>query len=170
MEVEVPPMTAPPDTDACFEAAVQVENLMRDLYLRLSAIAGTDVWARELFQRLAEEEEQHAHRIRLLARHQGRGPWAQETAARITTELSAMTAELTRLVEELGAGGGSPGRAEVLRRVIDAEHRASVLHAEVLARSAEIDVQMLFHSLAKQDVHHKQLLEKVAEPDAARVD
>ena len=145
-------------THECFEAAVQVEDLMRDLYLRLAATRGDDPRSRELFLRLAAEEEQHAQRIRLLARHQGPGTWASETAARIQSELGAVSGELQAIAREIGEqGDGLPGDA-LLRKVIEAERHAGVIHAEVLARSTEIEVQMLFWALARQDVHHEALL------------
>jgi hypothetical protein len=46
---------------------------------------------------------------------------------------------------------------------MDAEIHCSSIHAEVLAETAEIDVQMLFAALAKQDVRHKELVEKALE-------
>lgn len=157
-------MTEPMTTEECFEAAVHVEDLMRDLYLRLAAARGDDPRARELFVRLAAEEEQHAQRIRLLARHQGPGTWARETAARITAELRAMSGELRTIAREIGEQGAGLPKDALLQKVIEAERRAGVIHAEVLARSAEIDVQMLFWALARQDVHHEALLRSVTGP------
>ncbi len=157
-------MTEPMTTEECFEAAVQVENLMRDLYLRLAAARADDPRARELFARLAAEEEQHAQRIRLLARHQGPGTWARDTAARIAAELGAMSRELLSITRELGEQGAGLSRDALLQKVIEAERRAGVIHAEVLARTADIDVQMLFWALARQDVHHEALLRSVVAP------
>ncbi|HQR30545.1 MAG TPA: hypothetical protein PLL32_09050 [Anaeromyxobacteraceae bacterium] len=157
-------MPEPMTTEECFEAAVQVEDLMRDLYLRLASARASDPRARELFVRLAAEEEQHAQRIRLLARHQGPGTWARDTAARIREELQAMSGELRSIAREIGERGAAlPGDA-LLDKVIEAERRAGVIHAEVLARTAEIEVQMLFWALARQDVHHEALLRSVANP------
>jgi rubrerythrin len=150
--------------DECFEAAVEVENLMRDLYLRLAAAHGDDPRSRELFLRLAAEEEQHAQRIRLLARHQGPGTWANETATRIQEELGAMSGELQSIAREIGEQGNGLPRAALLRKLIEAERRAGVIHAEVLARTTEIEVQMLFWALARQDVHHEALLRSTNGP------
>jgi rubrerythrin len=147
-------------TEECFEAAVQVENLMRDVYVRLAGRYDAEAKLKEVFLRLAEEEEQHAHRIRLLARTQLGGAWASATADRISRDLSSMSADLLKMVEDLEAEWDGGAARDVLRRVMVAEDRCASIHAEELASSAEIDVQMLFWSLSKQDVRHKELLER----------
>ena len=147
-------------TEECFEAAVQVEHLMRDVYVGLADRYAGDPVRREMFRTLAEEEEQHAHRIRLLARTQDAGTWAQDTAVRIAQNLESMSAELLAMVAELGDDFEGAPRENLLRRVMEAEHHCSSIHAEVLAETAEIDVQMLFSALARQDVRHKTMLEQ----------
>ena len=147
-------------TEECFEAAVQVEHLMRDIYVGLADRYAGEPARREMFLLLAAEEEQHAHRIRLLARTQDAGTWAKETAARIARNLDDMSAELLAMVAELGDEFEGAPRENLLRRVMEAEHHCSSIHAEVLAETAEIDVQMLFSALAKQDVRHKTMLEQ----------
>jgi rubrerythrin len=146
-------------TEECFEAAVQVEHLMRDIYNGLAARYDADPVKRDMFRTLAEEEEQHAHRIRLLARTQDAGTWAQDTAARIARDLDAMSTELLAMVAELGDEFEGAAPEGLLRRVMEAEYHCSSIHAEVLAESAEIDVQLLFSALARQDIRHKTLLE-----------
>jgi rubrerythrin len=150
----------PMTTEECFEAAVQVEHLMRDVYVGLAGHYTRDPARREMLRHLAEEEEQHAHRIRLLARTQDTAAWAQETADRIAQNLEAMSTELLAIVQEMGDDfeGAPPDR--LLLRVMNAEDHCSAIHAEVLAESAEIDVQLLFAALAKQDVRHKEILQK----------
>jgi len=147
-------------TEECFEAAVQVEHLMRDIYVGLADRYAGEPARREMFLLLAAEEEQHAHRIRLLARTQDAGTWAKETAARIARNLDDISAELLAMVAELGDDFEGAPRENLLRRVMEAEHHCSSIHAEVLAETAEIDVQMLFSALAKQDVRHKTMLEQ----------
>jgi hypothetical protein len=148
-------------TEECFEAAVQVENLMRDVYVGLAGHYAGQPTRREMLRRLAE---QHAHRIRLLARTQDVEAWAQETAAKISQNLEAMSAELLGIVAEMGDDYEGAPPDGLLRRVMEAEDHCSAIHAEVLAESAEIDVQLLFAALAKQDVRHKQMLEKALAP------
>jgi rubrerythrin len=147
-------------TEECFEAAVQVEHLMRDIYVGLADRYPGEPARKEMFLLLAAEEEQHAHRIRLLARTQESGTWAKETASRIARNLDAMSAELLAMVAELSDDFEGAPREDLLRRVMEAEVHCSSIHAEVLAQTAEIDVQMLFSALAKQDVRHKTMLEQ----------
>lgn len=147
-------------TEECFEAAVQVEHLMRDIYVGLAERYAGDPARTEMFRTLAEEEEQHAHRIRLLARTQDTAAWAQETADRIAENLEAMSTELLAIVQEMGDDFEGAPPDGLLRRVMEAEEHCSSIHAEVLAQTAEIDVQMLFSALAKQDVRHKTMLEQ----------
>jgi rubrerythrin len=147
-------------TEECFEAAVQVEHLMRDVYVGLAGRYTRDPARREMLRNLAEEEEQHAQRIRLLAKTQETRTWANETADRIAQNLEAMSAELLAIVSEMGDDFEGAAPDGLLRRVMEAEHHCSSIHAEVLAESAEIDVQLLFSALAKQDVRHKEILQK----------
>ena len=147
-------------TEECFEAAVQVENLMRDVYVRLADRYAAEAKLKEMFLHLAEEEDQHAHRIRLLARTQMGGAWANATANRISKDLGTMSADLLKMVEDLEAEWDGASARDVLRRVMEAENRCASIHAEELASIAEIDVQMLFWSLSKQDVRHKELLQR----------
>ena len=147
-------------TEECFEAAVLVEHLMRDVYVGLAARYVEEPARRELFRGLAEEEDQHAHRIRLLARAQAGGTWARETANRIAKDLETMSAELLAMVAELSDDFEGAPREDLLRRAMQAEHHCSSIHAEVLAETAEIDVRLLFSALAQQDVRHKEMLEQ----------
>jgi len=151
-------------TEECFEAAVQVEHLMRDVYVGLAGRYTRDPARREMLRHLAEEEEQHAQRIRLLARTQETRTWANETAGRIAQNLETMSAELLAIVTEMGDDFEGAPPDGLLRRVMEAEGHCSAIHAEVLAESAEIDVQLLFSALAKQDVRHKEILEKALAP------
>ena len=145
-------------TEECFEAAVQVEHLMRDVYVGLAGHYTRDPARREMLRHLAEEEEQHAQRIRLLARTQDTKTWAQATADRIAQNLEAMSSELLAIVQEMGDDFEGAPPDGLLRRVMAAEEHCSSIHAEVLAESAEIDVQLLFSALARQDVRHKEIL------------
>ena len=145
-------------TKECFEAAIGIENLLRDVYDGLAERYAAEPEMSELFHDLAREEEQHANRIGLLARHYQDGVWTREVSARITTQLAGMAADLLSMAAELNREGSGETARDVLWRVIEAEYRCESLHAEVLAQTAEIDVQILFTSLAKQDRRHEELL------------
>jgi rubrerythrin len=146
-------------TYECFQSAARIETLAQELYAGLAESFAGRPHLRQLFAQLSEEEEQHAHRVKLLSRHQGRTPWAAEAMGRIAESLEGMAAE----VESMKADFTRPGRVadpgEVLRRVVELERRFGSIHAEQLARSADPEVAKLFSVLAAQDARHRALIE-----------
>jgi rubrerythrin len=146
-------------TKECLEAAARIEVLVQTIYGGLASRYADQAELRDLFLRLAAEEEQHAYRIRTLARHDAQPAWDDGTAAHLPALLGAMEAELvTMAAERAGSPGGDP--RSILLRVIDFESRFASIHAEYLARSVEPGVQGLFSALAMQDRHHMELLEQ----------
>jgi rubrerythrin len=89
--------------------AERIEVLARDIYGELAYHPGTPPGVRQVLLRLADEEEHHAQRIRLLKATQRNSAWAEK----------ALTA------------------------------------------SADPEVARLFQALARQDVWHRQLLERI---------
>lgn len=146
----------------CLRAAARIESLARDLYAELSGIFTHQPFLRDLFEKLAVEEAQHAMRIRLLERQHGRRPWSEEKLRELETELREMTAEVeaVRKLARSAAGGRDAGA--LLRRLTAMEARFGAIHAEELARSAAPEVQRLFASLAKQDAKHSEMLRKAS--------
>jgi rubrerythrin len=138
------------------EKAEQIELLAERLYRRLAERFAGD--ARATFQRLAEEEAQHAARIRLLAaryRHD----------KRLVRSLAADGALMDRLLVEgeealaavrAGAWDGDPAAA--LRRAAALERRFGLVHAQVLAQEGHPELRALFEQLAAQDRAHLALL------------
>jgi rubrerythrin len=144
----------------CFQTAARVEILLRDLYAGLAGCFRTDARLRESFLGLADEEEQHALRIRLLALHRKGVTWTDEAVDRIGRDLVAIVAELSAMAKEMGTGPDGQCPEPVLRRVIEVERRCGSLHAEALAQSTDPVVRGFFSSLARQDAHHERLLEQ----------
>jgi rubrerythrin len=144
----------------CLRAAARIESLAKELYAELSVAFTHQPFLRELFEKLAIEEAQHAMRIRLLERHHGRRPWSEERLQAFAVELREMTAEVeaVRTLARSAAGGRNVGT--LLRRLTAMEARFGSIHAEELARSAAPEVQKLFASLAKQDAKHSEMLRK----------
>jgi rubrerythrin len=144
----------------CFQAAARVEILLRDLYAGLAGCFRADARLHESFLGLADEEEQHALRIRLLALHRKGVTWTDEAVDRMSKDLVAVVAELSAMAREVRVGMYGRCAEPVLRRVIDVERRCGKLHAEALAQSADPVVRGFFSSLARQDAHHERLLEQ----------
>jgi len=151
----------------CMRAAERMETVARDLYVDLSVAFSEQPHLRLLFQRLAAEEEQHAMRIRLLERHQGRSAWPREAGERFSSDCDAMVAEIEVLRRESRAPSTSGDARTVLRRLSEIEHRFSSIHAQDLARYAGPEVQKLFATLALQDAAHRDLIEATMFPEVA---
>jgi rubrerythrin len=141
-------------------SAARIESMARDLYADLAVTFTHHPFLRELFEVLAQEEAQHAMRIRLLGRHHGRAPWSDQDLERFQRELDGMVKELEAVREMASAAAGARNVRGLLRRLTAMEARFGSIHAEELARSAAPEVQKLFASLATQDARHSEMIEK----------
>jgi rubrerythrin len=146
-------------THECFQKAARIESLAQDLYAGLAETFAGRPYLRNLFARLAEEEAQHERRIWLLARHQGRSPWAAEAVSKACVELGSMIEAIESTKAEVTGPGANADPGMVLTRVIDMERRFGSVHAEQLARSGDPEVARLFSALALQDARHRALIE-----------
>lgn len=144
----------------CFQSAVRIEILLRDLYAGLATCFRADPVLHESFLGLAEEEQQHALRIRLLALHRKGVVWTDEAIARIGKDVATIVAELSAMATDVASSHDGKGAVPVLRRVIEVERRCASLHAEGLARSADPAVRGFFSSLARQDTYHELMLQQ----------
>jgi rubrerythrin len=144
----------------CLGAATRIESLAQELYTGLATTFQHQPFLRQLFERLAAEEGQHAMRIRLLSGHGGRVAWPQETLDRIGADLDAVSSEVAMCRGEFRTLAPSADARPVLRRLADMERRFTSIHAEELAKCGDPDVQRLFASLATQDVQHRELIEQ----------
>ena len=146
----------------CLRAAARVESMAKDLYAELAINFAHQPYLREMFERLASEEAQHAMRIRLLERHHGRAPWSEAALARFKVELDAMRAEIEAVRKVAGSAIGARSVGALLRRLTEMESRFGSIHAEELAKSASPEVRKLFASLAAQDARHSEMLQEAA--------
>ncbi|MGA8893447.1 MAG: ferritin family protein [Anaeromyxobacteraceae bacterium] len=145
--------------EECFQTAIRIETLFRDVYASLAEAYADSPPLRDMFNRLAEEEEQHAQRILILSRHRADAQWSDDALARIARDLDSVSTALMLVATDFRSADGRPDAADVLQRVIDLEHRCGSLHAESLARCLDPEVQGFFHALSRQDEHHRELLE-----------
>jgi rubrerythrin len=142
----------------CLGAAVRLELAAQELYTELSGRFFHEPYLRDLFHRLAEEERQHAMRIRMLSRHQGNAPWTPEVLQRAVTALNSAEAAIAGLKKEFSAPSARLDGVTVLRRVGEVETQFNAIHAEDLAKSLDPTIQKLFSSLAEQDTKHRDLI------------
>jgi rubrerythrin len=143
----------------CMGSAIRIECLAQELYEGLASAFQHQPYLRELFEELAAEEGQHAMRIRLLERHQGKAPWPQETIDRVSAELDAVATEIAAMQASFRTVSLAADARPVLRRLAEMELRFGSVHAEQLARSAEPEIQKLFAALADQDARHRELIQ-----------
>ena len=142
----------------CLRAAARIESMAKDLYAELAVSFAERPFLAELFERLAQEEAQHAMRIRLLERHHGRAPWSEEMLERFQVELDGMLAEIESVRKLARSAVGARNVGALLRRLTRMESRFGSIHAEELAKSAAPAVQKLFAALATQDARHSEMI------------
>jgi hypothetical protein len=140
-------------------AAERMETVAQALYTDLSISFSDNPDLRRLFQRLAAEEEQHALRIRLLERYQGKFSWPRDILEQFCGECDAMIGEMETMRRELGPFPASNDTTVVLGRLAALEERFGLIHAQDLARYAGPEVHALFASLALQDAAHRVLIQ-----------
>jgi rubrerythrin len=144
----------------CFRLAERIEVLARDVYAELAYHPGTPPGVGQVLLRLADEEEHHAQRIRLLKATQRNSAWAENALIAIATDLQAVWAELWGLLLLARHRRDPEDFAGMFDRLVDMEDRFAFVHAEALTASADPEVARLFEALARQDVWHRQLLER----------
>jgi rubrerythrin len=143
----------------CFQGAARIELLAQEMYAGLAEKFAGHPYLRQLFSQLSSEEEQHALRILLLARHQGNAAWTADAMERISGRLGVMAAEIESMKAEFAKRDAAPDPGEIMRRVVDLERRFGAIHAQELAKWPDLQVQKLFSALAQQDARHQALIE-----------
>ena len=144
------------------QAAERLEMLASGLYRLLADRFAHDPPAHELFLRLADEEVQHAARVRLLAAQYRNDRRMFDEAIRLagTTlqDPEAAVAAASALVEEVASGAWGDDLATVKDRLVDLEESCASFHAQFLARGVHPEVARFFDELASQDREHQRLL------------
>ncbi len=148
-------------TRDCFHLAERIEIVARDLYAELALHPGTSHALGELMRRLADEEEHHAQRIRLLARTQRKEQWTGERLPVIARELQAVAGEQEALLRRARTERLPSDLPALFDELVAMEVRFSFVHAEEMTRTAEPEVGRFFAALARQDGWHRQLLQKM---------
>jgi rubrerythrin len=146
-----------------FKSAEQLETLAGDLYRLLALRFVDDEMACDLFRRLAEEEDQHALRIRLLFAQYRNDPRLFEgPPGAAAPDVEALVQEMAAVLAGLEAGEWGRDLDDVQRLVGLLEDRCAEVHAHLLARGAHPEVRRFFEELARQDREHQRLLAALA--------
>jgi rubrerythrin len=141
-----------------FELAEGLELLAASIYRAAAEAFAWDVEARALFARLAEEEDQHASRVRLLAARYRTDPRLVPAGVADLAELEGLRAEGEAILAAVRAGewGRDLGRAR--EKLAALEWRFQKAHAQALARQSNPVLREFFDQLAAQDEAHWKLL------------
>jgi len=150
-----------------FKLAELIEILARDIYLRLAEHRSTPLGLRQVFTQLADEEERHGQRIRLMATSLRGSASVFQLVKAATAGLQSVCAELEAFLGEVTSRRQPGDLPRLLERLVEMEVRFAFVHAEELTRAAAPEVARLFASLAKQDARHRKLLEQ-ARPQVGR--
>jgi rubrerythrin len=147
-----------------FARAERIERAGAELYRR---IAERFPWSAEdlaTLKRLAEEEIQHATRVRLLAAHYRNDP-KLFTVSRLDEErLAEVEALAWRLADDVERGRWDRDLRGLKAHLADLEAQVGASHADVLARCADVRIAEFFRELARQDhEHHAMILASGAE-------
>jgi rubrerythrin len=138
------------------QKAEKLELLAAELYHALAERFGGE--ARSLFLRLAQEEGQHACRIRLLAARYRHDTKLVATMTAETHEIDALLADASQSLEAVRRGEWDGDQEAALVRAAELEARFCKAHAQSLTRDAHPELLAFFEQLAAQDEAHRQLL------------
>ena len=146
-----------------FKSAEQLETLAGDVYRLLALRFANDEMACNLFRRLAEEEDQHALRIRLLfAQYRSDPRLFEAPLGDAAPDVEALVREMELVRAGLEAGKWGLDLDEVQRHLGFLEDRCAEVHAHLLAQGARPEVRKFFEELARQDREHQRLLAALA--------
>ncbi len=154
-----------PTTYKLFETAEQIEGICAEAYRLLAEQVAGDPATRELFERLAAEELQHASRVRLLAARYRHDP--RLLAAPIDLAgLDHMLAEALEVLSQVRSGSFARTPEEARSRAAALEEHFAHSHAELITRQGHPALREFFSQLAAQDRGHRELLRKPADAQA----
>lgn len=143
-----------------FDAAERIERVCAEAYAELAARHASDPEARALFERLRDEELQHASRVRLFASSYRHDPRLVDRVALDAGELGRALADAEATLAEIRAGWWEGGLAAAKARLAEMEDRLARAHAERMARDAHPAVRAFLERLAAQDEGHRELLRR----------
>lgn len=140
---------------AFFHRTEQLERTAAAIYEALAEAFAAEPRVRASLRALADEELQHAARIRLFAAQHGAAlpPLA---GPRLDEELADLERYAAGLLDEVRRGALGDDIAAVHPRLAEMEERLA-LHAEAMARGSEGSLRRFFEALARQDRVHQRL-------------
>ena len=141
-----------------FRRAEAVEATSAEIYECLARRFVGNGGAAATFRELAQEERQHASRIRLMGRRHAAARQLFEGMPRLEEELAEMEALAQRALDEVRLDVWGQDLAAVHARLAALEDRLTT-HAEYMARGTDPDLRAFFEALAEQDRAHRRIFE-----------
>ena len=139
------------------ERAEKVELLTSELYAALGRHFCAEPAALQLFTRLAEEEQQHAARVRLLSAQSRRDT---KLLGKITVDpacMDAMVREIGAVIRTIEAGDWRLDLPATRRVLMELEERCARAHTDGM-QGLDPSLRSFFEQLATQDKAHEELL------------
>ena len=134
--------------------AERIELFAAELYDNLAKRHPEGSKPRGVFGRLADEERQHALRIRMLADQFRRSPAAFSVLKLDAAELQSIAADMSSLLAKLRRAGGDASYESALQFAIAIEKRLASVHAECLIAASNPELANVFEQLARGDREH----------------
>jgi hypothetical protein len=146
----------PADSNELLTLSLQIEDLARQVYEVLAGRFGGE--AKLLFRRMADEECQHASRLKLLRSMRLNDSRSFLGLAGSPARLAALRDQASAILESVRAPGLSLDEARAA--MWELEDGMIAAHAEVLADYDGTDpgIKVLFEFLSSQDRAHRGLL------------
>ncbi len=145
------------------QKADAIEELASAIYQAAARRFESDARWSGLFRRLADEEKQHALRIRMLGARLGRDRKSLREARLAEVDLDSLRQDGETLLNRIA----SPRRldlADALELVVGLERGLASVHAEVVVVTRDPEFSRFFQDLADADRAHAEMLAWRREP------
>ncbi len=147
--------------DALLSKAERVEKLSAQIYRRLGAGLPAGSSARQTFERLAAEEEEHAARVRELKARVEARPWNPELRLDLAAA-DALLAEAEMLLYLVERETTIVSLEDAARFMIESERRLAGAHAHQLV-AGDPELESFFADLASRDQVHLEVLRRLGQ-------
>lgn len=145
------------------DQCAQIESKCAEVYRHFAAIHADAAELAALWQKTADEEEDHAQAFRMLGRMKGEGVGGVHADS---TGVAAALRKLESLIELLKMSTVPP--MEALKLALRMEAYLSQFHVNVVAVCDDAEMQKLLNAMMNNDLEHTEALEKTLEKFSVR--
>jgi len=142
------------------ERAEQLEWLSAELYEMAATRFSEDREVRQMFERLQQEEVQHAYRLRMLRSQCMKDAKLAQGLALDASQIAGLLETGAQVKKRIASSELT--LAGLLSLFVELEGAFASAHAESLTAEADPRLRTFFESLAKQDDQHRLLLQGLA--------